>query len=69
MGEESNKELAFLDILLKRNNESISVLVHRKPMHIDQYLHTVPTIEKIARKVFFLLYLIEVISLSPIKMT
>ena len=39
MEEESNGELAFLDTLLKRNNGEISVLVYRKPAHIDQYLH------------------------------
>ena len=38
MEEESNVELAFLDSLLKRNNEEISVLVYRKPTHTDQYL-------------------------------
>ena len=36
--EESNGELAFIDSLLKRNNGKISVLVYRKPAHIDQYL-------------------------------
>ena len=39
MEEECNEELAFLDILLKRNIEKISVLVYRKPTHTDQYLH------------------------------
>ena len=39
MEEESNGELAFLDILLKQNNGKISVLVYRKPAHTDQYLH------------------------------
>ena len=39
MEEESNGELAFLDTLLKWNNGEISVLVYRKPTHIDQYLH------------------------------
>ena len=38
MKEESNGELAFLDIFLKRNNGKISVLVYRKPTHTDQYL-------------------------------
>ena len=38
MEEESNGELAFLDILLKRNNGKISVLAYRKPTHTDQYL-------------------------------
>ena len=37
--EESNEELAFLDILLKWNSEKISLLVYRKPTHTDQYLH------------------------------
>ena len=39
MEEKCNRELAFLDTLLKRNNEEISVLVYRKPTHTDQYLH------------------------------
>ena len=39
MEEESNGELAFLDTLLKQNNEEISVLVYRKLTHTDQYLH------------------------------
>ena len=39
MEEESNGELTFLDTLLKRNNGEISVLVYRKPTHIDQYWH------------------------------
>ena len=39
MEEESNGELAFLDTLLKQNNGEISVLVYRKPIHTDQYLH------------------------------
>ena len=37
--EERNGELAFLDILLKRNNGEIYVLVYRKTTHTDQYLH------------------------------
>ena len=39
MEEESNGELAFLDILLKRSNGEILVLVYRMPTHTDQYLH------------------------------
>ena len=39
MEEENNRELAFLDILLKRNNGKITVLVHRKFRYTDQYLH------------------------------
>ena len=39
MEEESNGELAFLEVLLKRNNGEISVLVYRKSTHTDQYLH------------------------------
>ena len=39
MEEESNEELAFLGTLLKRNNGKISVLVHRKSTHTDQYLN------------------------------
>ena len=37
--EESNEELAFLDTLLKWNNEEISVLVYTQHTHTDQYLH------------------------------
>ena len=36
---ESNGELAFLDILLKRDNGEISVLVYRKTTHTEQFLH------------------------------
>ena len=36
---ESNGELAFLITLLKQNNGKISVLVYRKPMQTDEYLH------------------------------
>ena len=39
MEEERNGELAFLDTLLKQNNEEISLLVYRKPTHTEQYLH------------------------------
>ena len=39
MEEESNKEPAFFDTLLKRNNGEISVLIYSKPTHTDKYLH------------------------------
>ena len=39
MDEESNGELAFLDTLLKQNNEEFSVLLYRRPTYTDQYLH------------------------------
>ena len=39
MEEERDGELASLNILVKRNNGKISVLVFRKPRHADQYLH------------------------------
>ena len=39
MEEESNGEIAFLCTLLKRNNGKISVLIYRKPMLTEQYLH------------------------------
>ena len=39
MEEESNRELAFLDTLLKRNNGKVPVLVNRKTIHTDQYLN------------------------------
>ena len=39
MEEESNRDLAFLDTLLKLNNGEIFVLVYREPTLTDQYLH------------------------------
>ena len=39
MEEEGNLELVFLETLLKRNNEKISVLLKRKHTYTDQYLH------------------------------
>ena len=39
MEEESNGELVFLKTLLKWHNGEISVLVYRKPIHTDKYLH------------------------------
>ena len=39
MEEESNGELAFLNILLKQNNGEISALVWSKPTHTGQYLN------------------------------
>ena len=38
MEEESNRELAFLDTSLKRNNREISLLVYRKPTHTEHKL-------------------------------
>ena len=38
MEQQSNGELAFLDTLLKQNNERISVLGYKKPTHTDQHL-------------------------------
>ena len=35
----SNREIAFLNTFLKWNKWKISVLVYRKPVHTDQYLH------------------------------
>ena len=39
MEEENNGKLAFLLTLLKCNYEKISVLVYRKPILTDKYLH------------------------------
>ena len=39
MEEESNRELAFLNTFLKRNNEKISLLINRIPTNTDQCLH------------------------------
>ena len=36
---ESNREIVFLDILLKWNHGKISVLVYGKPMYADQYIY------------------------------
>ena len=38
MEKESNRELVFLDSLLKWKNGKISVLIYRKSMYTDQYL-------------------------------
>ena len=38
MEEESNRELAFLDTSLKRNNGEISLLAYRKPTHTEHKL-------------------------------
>ena len=69
MEEESNGGLAFLDTLLKRNNEKISVLVYRKSTHTDQYIHSALTMKEIATKMLFPPCLIEHIPLSRIQMT
>ena len=55
MEEEINGELAFLGISLKQNNGKISVLVYRKPTHIDQYLHYSSHHEKSCKESCFLL--------------
>ena len=36
---EIKRELAFVDTVLRLNNEKISVLAYGKPIHTDQYLH------------------------------
>ena len=69
MEEESNGGLAFLDTLLKRNNEKISVLVYRKSTHTDQYIHSALTMKEIAMKMLFPPCLIQHIPLSRIQMT
>ena len=38
MEEENNGQAALTYILLKWNNEKISVSVYRRPAHTDQYL-------------------------------
>ena len=69
MKEESNGELAFLNILLKRNNGEISVLV-RGSLHILTNTYTTAhTTKQVARKVLFPHCLIEHILLSQIKIT
>ena len=39
MEEEKNGELTFSDIMLKRDNGKISLVVCRRPAHSDQYIH------------------------------
>ena len=63
MEEESNRELAFLDTLLKWNNGEISVLVYRKPTLTNTYT-TALTTKQVARKVLFPPCLIKHIPLS-----
>ena len=69
MEEESHGQLAFLDILLKRNNGEISVLVYRKPTHTDQYLHYSSHQQASCKVSDVSSFLIEHIPLSQIKMT
>ena len=66
MEEESNRELAFLDTLLKWNNVEISVLVYRKPAHTNTYTAAL-TSKQVAKKVLPPPCLIEHILLSQIK--
>ena len=69
MEEESNREIAFLDTLLKRNNGEISVLVYRSLHILTNTYTTALTTKQVARKVLFPPCLIEHIPLSQIKMT
>ena len=39
MEEKSNREIAFRNTFVKWNKWKISVLVYKKPLHMDQYLH------------------------------
>ena len=69
MEEESNGELAFRDTLLKRNNEEISVLVHRKLTHTDQYRHCSSHHQKSCKESVVSSLFTKYIPLSQIKMT
>ena len=69
MEEESNGELAFLDTLLKQNNEE-TLYWYIGNLHILTNTYTTAlTTKQVARKVLFPHCLIEHISLSKIKMT
>ena len=63
--EERNGELAFLDILLKRNNGEISVSLH---ILTNTYTTTLTT-KQVAKKLLFPPFLIEHIPLGQIKKT
>ena len=66
---ESNRELEFLETLLKANNGKISVLdIESLHIQFNTYTTTLTTKQAI-RKVLFPPCSIQNISLSPIKMT
>ena len=69
MEEESNGELAFLHILLKRNNGEISYWYIRSLHILTNTYTTALTTKQVARKVLFPPSLIEHIPLSQIKIT
>ena len=65
--EESNGELAFLETLLKRNNEKI--FVSESPRILTNTFTTAFPTKQVARMALFSPCLIEHIPLSQIKMT
>ena len=69
MEEENNRELAFLDIFLKRNSGKISVLVYNKPTHTDQYLHYSSHHQTSCKGSVVSSLVNRAYSLSPIKIT
>ena len=69
MEKESNGGLTFLETLLKWDYGKISLFVHRKYTHTDQYLPTALTTKKVEGKALFPDFSIKPIPLPRIKMT
>ena len=65
MEEESNRELAFLDTLLKRNNRKIYVLVYRNHTDTDQHVYYSSHYETSCKDSDVSFFFNEAIPLSP----